>query len=102
DAVPAAQDGFDQWDFDQKPRAISRGVRVAAIYADSANQIPNTSDWSDSTSAQAGDSIWFPSNPTAATGMVNIPLDATDADGNRIMFQLSPDDCDPSVVGEDC
>jgi type II secretory pathway pseudopilin PulG len=103
------------WDFDSRPVAIPNEVRIQPIYLD-LNQM-NEDVWttvnvddSGSDSAQATNSLWFPSSSAglSTTGNMrpmipaNVPVEDPHLTNGRLaLVQLKLDDCDPGVE-EDC
>lgn len=96
-------DGFyDQWDFDRKPQALPQGVAFSAIYTGEGGSL-DVSDWSDTSSSEAGNSLYFHASPNALTPMV-FPVEYSNMPDNlgRAVFQLGLEDCSPTNPSDDC
>lgn len=102
-AIPIASDGWTNWDYDRRPQKIPTGIRFnVSTYSGATAIEPDQSDWSDPTSAQAANSIYFRTD-----GVLQMPgVEAMNVTGSslshRIVFQTSLDHCDPDNSSEDC
>jgi len=96
---------FDNWDFDRKPQELPIGIALTPVYSGS-DAVPDYSDWVSEASAEAGNSLWFPSSITDADAnldFANIPVDdGLAANGASVVFQVRMDDCDPTDPDADC
>ncbi len=96
----AVLDGFTNWDFENKPRRLPKGVVFSAIYSSASGSINDTNAdaaWAGGspTLAQSdvGNSLWFDSDST-----FYIPvLTNLTSDGNYIAFQVNSASCNPAT-----
>ena len=92
-------DGFAAWDFDRRPQPIPLGVVIRAVYL-STSGAPSAVNWSNTTSADANQSIWFDSQ-----GRLTVPLSATISSTtvpHQVVFQASLGNCDVGSADSDC
>jgi len=94
-----ATDGFAAWDFDRRPQPIPLGVVIRSIYT-STNSVPSGADWSDTTSVDASQSIWFDSQGRL-TLPLNAPISSTTIT-HKVVFQASLGNCNVGNADSDC
>lgn len=109
--VPAANDGYANWDFDMAPKPLPRDVSFDAIY-EGTDAWMDMTDWLtlDGSVAAVQNSLYFPTSPSAAlpspgdadgdsTGtrsrLVATPIlqSRVAGDDGSILFQLALGDC---------
>ena len=91
-----ATDGYADWDYDTLGTALSSGIGFSAIY-DRNNGVPDQTNWTDSTTNNALNSIWF----NTTTSQLNLPIDTSptiqvNGQTMTVVAQIAFDDCNPA------
>jgi prepilin-type N-terminal cleavage/methylation domain-containing protein len=97
-AVPAADDGFTNWDFDRRPSGLPQGVRFVDVYTAGLN----VQNWDTAATSAAGNSLYFRTDGSfvaPATAQMLVPGSTLN---HTILFQVTLDDCNPALESEDC